>query len=223
MKVSGFDRALRYFFYQSQLYVICTISGSLAMTLYIWLINGSVEIFNDLLTVIPGTMTYVSMIVLFTIAATAGQYWYPMLISFGCRRKNVFWGHLFMVFLFMTEIFAIDKISEKLLHTDVLSLDTWTLLALYLFIEGISTLMNIFTIKWGRRSQVLVIVVILAISMGYGFFMAFSESSISISAIPFLGRLAASWQWMRLLSGAAFCLAANAANYRILSRYEIKA
>lgn len=221
MKTSGLDRALRYFIRQAELFVLCLAGGSFAMSGYIWLISGNGFSFQEMLAGVPSAIVMLSMVVLFSMSMSSAQYWYSIPISFGCRRKNAFLGNLVMEILFIAQSFVLYEAAVYVLQTDVFPVSTSLILALYLVIEGLSKLLGIAAVKWGKAAYIVMTVVIVLISISGGMMAVFArEGSLAV----FLGGyLESSWKWLGLLLGAVVCAAANIAGYRILSHFEVKA
>lgn len=225
MKTSGLDRALRYFIRQAELFVLCTAGGSFAMSGYIWLINGNGFSFQEILAGIPSAIVMLSMIVLFSISMSSAQYWYSIPISFGCRRKNAFFGNLVMEILFIAQSFVLYAAAVYVLQTDVFPVSISLILALYLVIEGLSKLLGIAAMKWGKAAYIVMTIIIVLISISGGMMAVFvreGDEGVSLAAV-LGGYLESSWKWLGLLLGAGVCAAANIAGYRILSHFEVKA
>lgn len=222
MKTNGFDRPLRYFIQQAELYVIVTIGGSILMSAYIWLINNGIS-FSDIRNTIPASIFYVSTVMILSITTNCGQYWFPLLISFGCRRKNIFGGYLAMLVIFIFETSAIYQLSGIILHRKALPFPIITALTISLTVAGITTIFSIAMLRWGKIAYILMIFFIVATSMVFILRTElFDSDSLSLTI-----SLADSWpaprQLLLLIISAAVCAAANIMNYRTLSIYEIKA
>ncbi len=224
MKISGLDRALRYFIRQAELYVLCLIAGSFAMSGYIWLIQGYDRGILEMLKSVPSGIVFISIIVLYSSGMSSAQYWYSIPISFGCRRKNAFIGNLAMNMLFIAESLVFYMLAVRILQTDVFAVSMAVILPVYLVMEGISKLLGIAVIKWGKVTFIVMTAALVMASVFCGFLIFFAgEGKEALALISVSEKyLTFPWKWAGLLAGTGICAAANVAGYRILSHFEVK-
>jgi len=222
MKTNGFDRAMRYFVREAELYVLGTIGGSILLSVYMWLIINRGNFF-EILDKFPVSFFYTSAVIILSITATAGQRWFPMLISLGCRRKNIFWGHLLMLFLFILQTLALYQLSGFISGAEKLPLQLFTILTIDLAVAGVTTFLNIAMLRWGKIIYILMVILIVAISMFYGMWAGLYAPSGANSSVLLIEQ----WPILPRLILFTACLAvftaANILNYRTLSTYEVKA
>lgn len=221
MKTNGFDRSLRYFAEQTEIYVLGTIGGGILMTVYMQLINGGS--FTNMLNTIPATIFYVSAVVILTLISNFEQYWFPILISFGCRRKNIFWGQLFMLFLFIIETLAVYQLSGYLFNTGTLPFSFLTAFALDLAVAAVTAFFNIAMLRWGKFIYIFMVIAMVAVSMAFGMWIGFFGSSGSNPSVLLINQWPISRQLLVLGAGIALFTAANIMNYHTLKIYEVKA
>lgn len=223
MTASGFGRALRYFVRQAEIYVLCAAGGGFLMAAYIWLVNGYNMSFLEMLKTVPNAAGYIAMIVLFTSGISCIQYWYSLPISFGCIRKNAFWGNLIMDLLVITETAAFYFLTVCLFQVDVTQFEIAFNFAAFLLLEGISKCLGIAAAKWGKGVYVIMIAGVVGISMSIGFLVGYAGvSGILIPVTDVLGEgIVRNGQWIILAIGAVLCIAGNIANWRILRVFEV--
>lgn len=218
MKADGLSRALRYFVRQAELYVLGIFGGSFVFMVYQWLIMADDTSISDMIGMLPNILLYLSLIVVLTIGVSVTQTYYPMLISFGCLRRNVFLGNLFLHLMLMVQSLILYKIFAEVFGDEKSTFGMPVLLAIYLITSGISQLIGIVKMKWGKIATVLLVIVFMAGGMGAGFILAFSRTD------DFFVKF--NWSvvsWPLVLTGVCICAAVNAVSWRVLCRYEVKA
>lgn len=218
MKADGLSRALRYFVRQAELYVLGIFGGSFVFMVYQWLIMADDTSISDMIGMLPNILLYLSLIVILTIGVSVTQTYYPMLISFGCRRRNVFLGNLFLHLMLMVQSLILYKIFAEIFGDGESTFGMPMLIAIYLITSGISQLIGIVKMKWGKIATVLLVIVFMGAGMGAGFILAFSGTDdffvkFNWSAVS----------WTLVLTGVCICAAVNAVSWRVLCRYEVKA
>lgn len=225
MTTNGFARALRYFIRQAEIYVLCAIGGGFLMAAYIWLINGYGMSLQDMLETVPNSAGYMAMIIVFISGISSVQYWYSLPISFGCIRKNAFWGNLLMDLLVIAETAVFYFITAKLFHAETTQFEIILSFAAFLLLEGVSRFLGIAAAKWGKAVYVVMIITVIGSCMSAGFLVGYAGASgVPISVTDVLGEgIVQNGQWIVLAIGAALCMMGNAANWRILRTFEVKA
>jgi len=225
MTTSGFGRALRFFIRQAEIYVLCIVAGGFLVAAYVWLINGYNVSFQEMLKTVPGSTVYIAMVILFISGMSSVQYWYSLPVSFGCMRKNVFWGNLVLDLLLIGEIAVFYFLTKDLFRVDTAQSETVFIFAAFFLLEGVSRFLGIAAAKWGKAIYVVMIIGVVGISMSAGFIVGYAGASgILVSVTDVLGGdILQNGQWIILAAGAVFCIAGNAANWRILRVFEVKA
>lgn len=230
MTATGFKRALRYFVRQAGLYVLCTIGGSFAMALYMWIVNGNSGGIFEVLKMVPFVDLWMTGIELFAIGVSSYHYCYEIPVSFGCIRKNAFWGtfamDLFviaggMLFYFLSSVwFSMDTKDIK-----AKGIEAVIILSLFLLLEGFAKAIGITTMKWGKAAYVIMVAGIIFISISFGVFISLSGISGMIAMLAgWLGMdVMRFWHWTLLAAAAAASIAANAVSWHFLKRFEVKA
>lgn len=224
MTASGFGRALRYFVRQAEIYVLCAVGGGFLIAAYMWLVNSYDVSFLEMLKTVPNAAGYVAMVILFTSGISSVQYWYSLPISFGCIRKNAFWGNLVMDLLVIAEIVVFYFLTVNLFQVDVAQFEAAINIAVLLLLEGVSKFLGIAAAKWGKIVYTIMIIGVIGFSMSMGFFVGYAGASgILISVTDVLGEgIVQNGQWIILVIGAVLCIAGNTANWRILRVFEVK-
>lgn len=224
MTTSGFGRALRYFVRQAEIYVLCAVGGGFLIAAYIWLVNSSDVSFLEMLKKVPSAAGYTAMVILFTSGISSVQYWYSLPISFGCIRKNAYWGNLVMDLLIIAEIVVFYFLTVNLFQADVTQFEAAFNIAALLLLEGVSKFLGIAAAKWGKIVYTIMIIGVIGFSMSMGFFVGYAGASgILISVTDVLGEgIVQNGQWIILVIGAVLCIAGNTANWRILRVFEVK-
>lgn len=224
MIASGVGRSLKYFIRQAEIYVLCMGAGSFALAAYMWLLSGSRVSLTEMLKSVPSAATMIAMILLFTNGVTAPQFWYSMPISFGCLRKNAYWGSIVMDFLLMIQTFIFYFITSHVFHMDLVQFEILFYIAMFLLVEGLSKFMGMASMKWGKAAYVVMIIGILVISMSVGFVVGYAGVSGNlISLTDVLGEsFVRNSQWVILGISTAFCMIGNVASWHILKGYEVK-
>lgn len=224
MLAGGFGRACRYFVRQAELYVLCSVAGGFLMVAYMWMINSFDASFMEVVKLVPNAAVYIAMIVLFTSGISATQYWYSVPISFGCLRKHAFFGNLLMNLLVVVQTAVFYFVALQLFHVQASGFEAVFYLAAFLLLEGGSKFLGIAAMKWGKTVYVIMIIGIIAFSMCMGFVVGYAGVSGMVSPVTsVLGEeIAKHGQWV-LGIGAVLCVAANAASWRMLKVFEIKA
>lgn len=225
MTAGGFGRALRYYVRQAEIYVLCAVGGGFLMAAYIWLINSYDMSFLEMLKTVPNAAGLVTMVILFTNGISSVTYWYSLPISFGCIRKNAFWGNLIMDLLIIAEFAVFYFLTVHLFQVDVTQTEIAFNFAAFLLLEGLSRFLGIAAAKWGKVVYAVMIIGVIGISMSTGFLVGYAGmSGILISVTDVLGEeIVQNGQWIILMIGAVLCIAGNTANWRILRAFEVKA
>lgn len=220
MNASGLIRALKYFIRYTEWYVFGTVAGSILMVAYICLIDADWS-FARMQSSIPYTLLYFAVIILFYNGSILEYYWYSLPISFGCRRKNVFLGNLVMDLLFIIQILILYRVSLFAFSPkDETYIPLPFLFSVFLLIEGISKILGIFVLKFGKAGYVLFIISLIVICVGVGFFVGYSGVTDDIGI--YLLQIGMDSIWVFLLAGIIVSASANILNYRTVSRYEIR-
>ncbi len=223
MSRSGLGRSLKYFFWQAQLYAALILGGSLVMAAYQRIVANASMSLSDIIHSVPGAVIMLTYVVLFTTGQSAGQYWYSMLISFGCRRIHVFLGHLAMNLLVISESLLVSGLLSYVLHSDSINIFGFPLIfAASLVLEGASKLLGIAIMKWGRIAYVIMIFSIVILCIAFGMFSAFAEESTG-PVFTINSLLNPAQQQLLTAVSILFCTAANMISYRMVKYYEVKA
>lgn len=225
-RISGLDRAIRYYFRMAERYVAMVLIGSFLLAAYNRLINGGGLGFQDIVQQVPKTIAMLTAVILFIIGLADMQTWHSMLVSFGCRRRNIYLGSMFMNLLMIGECLLLYELFSVLFLHDA---NVWTLpylAALYLATEGVAQLVGAAVAKWGKFiyiiftiTIVLIGIVVVAVAINvYG--DADSTGTYDLWITKLSGP---SLKWGTLLMGGAICVVANAVFYRILRKFEVRA
>lgn len=225
MNQSGLKRALRYFIRQAEIYVLLIFAGSFVMAGYQRLVTGDSMKITEILQMVPEMIACLTTVVIFVMGAGDGRTWYSMLISFGCRRKHVFWGSLVMFLLVAGESLVLIEVTSLILNAGNLSWLLPLMAAIFLIVEGISQLIGVVAVKWGRAVyavMLVLMVLLILISIGIGMFVMVVFRGAQIQAV-FLDKCREPlYQAGILLAGAAVCILSNAVTYRLLSDFEVR-
>lgn len=218
MKQSAWGRALRYYIRQAENYELTTIIGGFCMSLYIWLVGeGTLEI-RGLFFLMPTTVFYLAIIMIFSCGISFDQVVTP--VMFGCLRKYVFWGSLVMDGLFMAETLVFYLISTSLLEMDRSGFAFK--LSLFLMIEGVSKFLGMAAIKWGKMVYTIMCIGIVLISMGVGFVIAYARMGGSLDWIASFLSHSGRGQWLLLGMGIVVCVVSLFGSWHILKKFEVR-
>lgn len=222
-KASGLGRTMRYFMRYVCQYMAGTVLGAFGMPVYMWVINGASLSFGEMLQEAPNMMVFVSMMVLMGIGLSAGQYWYSAPISFGCLRKHVFWGNFAMDMLYIAGSACLYQVMALIIRPAKILFAVPTVVALFLAMEGVTRLLGIANLKWGRAGKVLMAACMIMVTVGFVFFVGFfGIMGTEATGILTDKMLEGPMQWAGLAIGAAVSIIANIANYQMLMKYEVR-
>lgn len=218
MKKTGFGRSFRYFGRQAWMYAVYIPVFAFFMTLWMYLLSNHGS-FQDRLEMIPQLTASGTFIILLTTNVTLGQSLYPVLASFGCLRRNFLAGSLLMNLL----VIAISQtMFAASMHLFTDGKQMWVLpvtAAAYLVTAGLSQLMGIAGIRWGRTVYYVYIFFVGIICVAAGGMAAVAgDGEVILFDIDIRAM-----RYQILLAGAAVCALTTIAGYSILKKYEVKA
>ncbi|MDE7312815.1 MAG: hypothetical protein K2N87_14535 [Eubacterium sp.] len=230
MTAAGLKRALRYFARQAEVYVLCIIGGSFAMAVYMRIINSNTGGISQVLGLVPGISIWISGVVLFTIGISSYQYCYSIPVSFGCTRRHAFLGTLVMDFLVIAQGMLFYFLSSAWfgIGTKTFSskrIEALLIFCLFLLLESVANVIGITVMRWGKAAYVLMGILLIIGTVSFGVIVGLSSMSgmTTLAAELLGGHAAQSWQWMLLAAAAIVSAAINAASWRILKSFEVKA
>lgn len=222
MKTAGMHRMMNYFVRQTELYVLTAAAGSLAMAVFIWLMNADGSGLQEMFSYMPSGVMYMSLVILFGCGMSSNQY--SILIAFGCRRIDAFTGTLAGNLLFIAQCMILYVCSLFGLQKGDFYVNAWTILAVCLILEGTSKLLGIIAVRWGKVAYILLTVIIVIISMFFGFWAGYAGySGKTAIKIPFAAVIGGELKWQILAGGILTCVLTNLAAYRMLRKFEVKA
>lgn len=216
--MSGFGRAMRYFTYRSQVYVLFIMLGSVALTLYKCLLQEQTDSFHNWFTILSTAWLPLTVFAYFSIGTSFG-YFFSQLVAFGCRRMHVILGNLVMNTIVMLECAALSWLlvlglggKESMVHKPMI------IGALFL-IEGLAQLLGAAMARWGKTVYMFFTLAVIILVLFASFFI----QKMHIRGIGEKILLLLGSGWIVLLLGAASCLLAHVLAYRMIRMYEIKA
>lgn len=223
----GKKRVLKYFLYYTELYVLCTLGGTVVMTLYMALLNNNISA-GPVFVSVPSMILSVAVILILTSGMTRGQYGYSIPVSFGCIRKNVFLGNLMMDFFYIIQVLVLYETAVFVIQTrtETVKIPMPVLVSLLLFVEGTAGLLGAAAVKCGKLAYIFFIVLVIVGSIGVGILVGFSSDFGSETVIFYVfrgGATAASFYWILFAASAVLSAAANFANYRLIRYFEVRA
>lgn len=195
------------------------------MAAYMWLVNGEGMGFWELFQRIPSVTLWLLAIILFSNGISAYQHWYSMPVSFGCLRKHAFCGNLVMDLLVMGEGVIFYFLASAWFQVEVHDVVMRLILALLLLVEGISKIIGVSAMRWGKAAYVVMMIGIVAFSMAFGFLVGYTDTSgMLVSMSTFFGLdIIQTGQWMLIAVAVLVCLTANTVSWRMLRCFEVKA
>ncbi len=221
MKIWGMRRPVYYFIRQAEIYVFWSAVGSLAMTAYIWLINAEGAGIQEVFAYAPSVVMYMSMIELFVLGMSSSQY--SVLVSFGCRRVDAFTGILSGNLLFIAQMMILYGFMLTRAQGEIFNPSIQTVLAGCLILEGVSKLLGLVSMRWGKAAHILMTVIVVIFAMFFGAWAGYA--GIQGVKIPFAAVMSreVKWQILILSAGTVICALSNLAAYRIFRKFEVKA
>lgn len=220
MRKGGWRCVCRYFIMQAERYVLTAAALGVAMSAYIWLIQG--DNIQELLHSIPNTVIGIAFIIVFTTGISSAGYYYSTPISFGCLRKHAFMGNLLMNALIMTECLLSYWLMGSLMHIE--QPDIVCMIAFFLTVEGISKLLGIASVKWGKAVYIAITIGVAFICGATGFAVAYGGEFEKIRFLKFIdgqGRIQ-TMQWSILAVGSIISVAANMGSWRMIRKFEVR-
>ncbi|MCI9124514.1 MAG: hypothetical protein HFH35_10620 [Eubacterium sp.] len=222
MKKSGITRALRYFIGIGEQYVLCAAGLGAAMTIYMWLINSSAS-FSDMLTSIPGSILFIAGTILYVTGVSVVQQCYSLLISMGCRRRNVFAGNLVMDLLYIAQCIILYEVLERIFNPRHQPVSALFVLAVYLLVEAFGKLSGIVVVKFGKLSRMVFFGATVGIAISAAVYFSLSGGAdIQIWADELTGKDALLVQWVLAGAAAACCAGSYVFLWRLLKNYEVR-
>ncbi len=214
MRLGCLGRTLRFFVRIAQRYVLFSAALSTLMAFYMCLVNGNH--LNEIIKLMPAALFYYSAVVLFVSGMSGGQQWYPILVSFGCIRRDVWLGILLLETLFIAEILVIYEIVAGFADPAGQGAGALLILAGYLAVEGLAKLAGVAALKWGRMSFFLLAAGVFVLSIVFALWIVSADGEgLIVSFVNSLmeGRASLNGQCAAVFAGAAVCIVGNAASW----------
>lgn len=222
MRKKGWMRALWYFIRQAEVYVLLALAGGFVMAAYICVFQDEAFRVHKLLCMVPDTVIYFMLIIVFTGSLSFMQNCFYLPVSFGCLRKYAFLGNLAMDGLMIAECMVFYCMMAYWLHMELTKPAYYA--AVYLLVEGIAKFMSIAYMKWGKAVYVIVIV---ATGVFFGILgFVFTYKSLAGNMISFLDFYSKNNTHLLLFGIAAASLlvyaAANVGSWRMIRKMEVR-
>lgn len=223
MRKEGWMRALWYFIRQAQACVLLALAGGFAMAVYIWFIQDASFSAQKLLCMVPDSVIYFILIIVFTGSLSSMQNCYYLPVSFGCLRKYAFLGHLAMNGLMIAECLLFYCVTAFWLRMELTKLVYYV--AMYLLIEGIAKCMGIAYTKWGKVVYVIIVVATGVFFGIVGFVITYgSLAGKMITFFDFCSKNNTGLLQSGILAASLLvCIAANAVTWRMIRNMEVRA
>lgn len=219
MRKDGWRCALWYFIRQAERYVLTAAALGVAMSAYIWLIQG--DNIQELLHTIPNTVIGVAFIILFTTGISSAGYYYSTPISFGCLRKHAFLGNLLMNDLIITECLLLYWLMGSLMRIQQPYIVC--IIAFFLMVEGISKFIGIVCMKWGKAVYIAITIGVAFIYGAIGFAVFYRGAFEKIRFVMYIdGKGMQAIQWIVLAVGSMISAAANMGSWREIRKFEVR-
>lgn len=223
MRKEGCMRALWYFIRQAQACVLLALAGGFAMAAYIWVFQDETFSVQKLLCMVPDSVIYFILIIVFTGSLSSVQNCYYLPVSFGCLRKYAFLGNLAMDGLMIAECLAFYCMMAFWMHMELTKLAYYV--AMYLLIEGIAKCMSIAYMKWGKVVYVIVIVATGVFFGIAGFVFTYGRMEGNMISFFELYRKNKTnlLQTGMLAASLLVCIVANVGSWRMIRKLEVRA
>lgn len=223
MRKEGWMRALWYFIRQAQACVLLALAGGFAMAVYIWFIQEVSFSVQKLLCMVPDSVIYFILIIVFTGRLSSVQNCYYLPVSFGCLRKYAFLGNLVMDGLMIAECLLFYCVMAFCLPIELTKLVYYV--AMYLLIGGIAKCMGIAYTKWGKVVYVIIVVATGVFFGIVGFVITYgSLAGKMVSFLDFYSRHKTGLLQFGILAASLLaCIAANVGSWRMIRNMEVRA